>query len=204
MKPKFRSPKILLHPNIPKPLHSVNPRSVLGKAWWDEKRHAAYARNNYCCWACGVHKSAALYHRWLEGHEVYDYNYNVGSLTLKFVSALCHACHNFIHSGKLWMDYSSSAIDRERILTILNHGTHILEAEGLEPWWGTQMVIDRLDGIDQGTSLHRLHGQGRLDNRGNHLAWSDWHMIIEGVRYGSPFKNIEEWQAHYSNESVEE
>ena len=37
-------PELLLHPNIPKVLHGVAPRVVLGAKWWDAERRACYER----------------------------------------------------------------------------------------------------------------------------------------------------------------
>ena len=91
------SPELLTHPNIPKPLHGITPRDILGKAWWDQQRQIAYRERHYHCWACGVHKSQAAYYQWLEGHESYDIDYVHGIVTLREIVALCHACHSFIH-----------------------------------------------------------------------------------------------------------
>lgn len=66
-KPVRTNPSILLHGNIPKPMHGTAPRVVLGQAWWNKERQAAYASTNYCCEACGVSKWEAQYHQWLEG-----------------------------------------------------------------------------------------------------------------------------------------
>ena len=82
-------PRILLHPNIPKPLHGINPRTVMGQAWWDVERKKAYAAAGFKCEACGVVKKDAMFHQWLEAHEYFDYDYDCGVLRLKKLVALC-------------------------------------------------------------------------------------------------------------------
>lgn len=37
-------PELLLHNNIPKPMHGVAPRVVLGQKWWDRERRECYER----------------------------------------------------------------------------------------------------------------------------------------------------------------
>ena len=67
--------ELLFCPNTPKPLHGMSPRSILGDEWWDKERIKAYRKFFNHCQACGTHKSDALYHRWLEAHEVYHFDY---------------------------------------------------------------------------------------------------------------------------------
>ena len=94
-------PEILSQPNIPQPLHGLSPRVINGDAWWNATRKEVYARYDYHCIACGVHKTEAQGPKWLEAHEVYDFDYAKGIATVKSIEPLCHYCHNFIHSGRL-------------------------------------------------------------------------------------------------------
>ena len=88
-------PEVLLCANTVKPMHGVVPRVILGKDWWDQTRLAAYRSTDNHCIACGVHKSDAKFHTWLDAHETYKINYATGRM--KYVKAvpLCTACHNF-------------------------------------------------------------------------------------------------------------
>ena len=86
---------ILLHPNIPKPLHGVNPRSLMNDKWWDDQRHKAYRVKDFHCHSCGIHKLVAKEKQWLEAHEIYEINYEQGTATFKEIVALCHYCHNY-------------------------------------------------------------------------------------------------------------
>lgn len=59
-----RYPWLLLHPNIPKPLHGLAPRVIKGEKWFNQTKREAKAKLNQHCWACGVHKYDAKYHHW--------------------------------------------------------------------------------------------------------------------------------------------
>ncbi|MGB5770131.1 MAG: hypothetical protein WBM32_09705, partial [Crocosphaera sp.] len=59
-------PWLLFHPNIPKPLHGLAPRVIKGDKWFNQTKQETKAKLNQHCWACGVHKYDAKYHRWLE------------------------------------------------------------------------------------------------------------------------------------------
>ena len=183
----FRNPVYLTHPNIPKPLHGMNPRSLLGKEWWDIHRREAYATQDYHCWACGIHKRDARYHQWLEGHEGYDINYKTGEVKLNEIIALCHSCHNFIHSGRMQMMLRSGETDRDKVLYILNRGLMILDEVGLDPFYGTVMLWNQITGEDRSYTIDDSYT----------APWNQWHLIIEGKKYYSKFKNMQEWANYY-------
>ena len=119
-------PSILLHPKIPPPLHGLNPRSILGDGWWNKQRQKAYAAQDYHCWACGVEKTKAKYHKWLEAHECYEFDYGAGTARMIEVTALCHLCHNFIHQGKAECFFAEGKIPKSKYKDIFRHGYKLL------------------------------------------------------------------------------
>lgn len=186
--PAFPNPQYLTHPNIPKPLHGINPRTIMGQDWWDEKRYEAYATHDYRCWACGIHKTEAKYHHWLEAHEEYDIDYATGEVKLKGIIALCHSCHNFIHSGRLLMMWKRGEWPKEKCIDILRRGFDILNGAGLEPFHGTKRV------------WALLHNEDFVPGERERIQlapWEQWHLVIDGTKHYSKFKNIYEWAEHY-------
>lgn len=171
-------PEILTHPNIPKPLHGINPRTIKGVQWWDIQRQKIYKEQNYCCKACGIHKYKALgSKKWLECHEVYDYDFNKGVLTFKKLIALCHYCHLFIHSGRLVMLLQKHEISIKEFNDINGYGLSILKDNNLRDEW------------------HNRHN----DYVEEKIEWSDWCLIFEGKKYYSKFKSYDEWCNYYGN-----
>ena len=174
MKPRFTKPVILLHPNIPKPLHGMSPRALKGGEWWDKERQKAYAKNNYCCWACGIHKSKAKYHNWLEAHECYEYNYPRGTAKMIMITALCHSCHNSIHSGRMQMMVNAGEMAEEKFVDILAHGLSIR------------------------TQIPQETKNPFIVNDGISAEWGEWRLILDGKEYKSKFQDRNEWLQFYS------
>ena len=166
----MENPSILLHPNIPKPLHGMSPRTVSGKEWWDVQRKQAYAAAEYHCEACGICKEGAAFHQWLEAHELYRFNYSKGRMTFVRLVALCHSCHNYIHSGRLQILAQTGQISREKYETIIHHGNEILKRNKL-----------------------------KRPKSPRHVAkWAAWRLVIDGKKYPGKFQSREDWEQFYS------
>ena len=168
-------PRLLLHCNIPKPLHEVNPRSIKGESWWNEQRFKVYEEQGNHCAACGVHKSQAEGKKqWLECHEIYEINWKKGRAFFIKLVALCPYCHKFIHSGRLQALYKKREIKKQEYLDIIKHGTDILEKEGLKQLW-----------------------EERHDQCEDSPGWGKWRLVFEGNYYKPKFKSYKEWAKHY-------
>jgi hypothetical protein len=158
----------------------------LGQEWWYEKRKEACAMYDYTCWACGVHENDV---KWLEGHECYDIDYAVGSAELKEIVALCHACHNFIHSGRMWMMVTNGTMDKEKMVDIMQHGFKVLNDNNLKPHPHSAEVWRRMTAeVISCSQEHEITSAAE---------WGDWHLIIDGKKYYSKFENLNEWHQFY-------
>ena len=169
-------PELLLCPNIPKPLHCVNPRTILGQAWWNQRRQEAYRVTDFHCAACGVWKFHAKGHQWLEGHEIYRIDYVRGRMYLEEVVALCSYCHEFIHSGRLQALMEQGKITQGHFAAVIQHGNKVLRDAGLtkpEPYAGKT------------------------------APWGKWRLILNRRYYKPKYGTPEEWAAHFSGVSGE-
>lgn len=182
-------PEILMHPNIPKPLHEVNPRNIMGQAAWDVIRKEAYASTNYHCIACGVHKSEAKGHQWLEAHEFYNIDYQAGRVEIDRIIPLCHYCHNFIHSGRLSMILGKEK-DEDEVIEILEHGFKVLAEAGLSAFHFTVHLAHELGADDYGVVPS-------ITPDGETPAWEDWRLVWNGVEYPPKYKTYEEWKERF-------
>ena len=189
-------PDLLCCPNVPKPLHGINPRTILGVKWWDYKRREAYHKANYCCCACGVSKQEADYKQWLEGHEYYDLDYVNGTAVLKEIVALCYSCHSFIHSGRLYVMYRQGKISLQTITNILVSRLDIIKENGLIPFYGTVQIASDLN-VYNNQQLKEWYKIGEENGPKSVAEWSKWKLVIEGKEYKGKFNSLTEWEEFY-------
>ena len=165
-------PEVLMLPQIPKPMHGLAPRVIMGSKWWNETRQASYASTNYHCIACKVHKLQARGPKWLEGHEVYETYYIAGRMVYVETVPLCNFCHNYIHQGRLEALLDKGQITQARYATVIQHGERVLSMSGL--------------------CRPPVHN-------GKEAAWSKWRLVLDKKLYKPKFKSFEEWEKHYAS-----
>jgi hypothetical protein len=187
-------PEILCCPNIPKPLHSVNPRNIMGKEKWDILRQDVYKSTQYHCIACGVHKSEAKKHQWLEAHENVNIDYKKGIVEVKEIVPLCHYCHSFIHSGRLGMILGKEKT-RKEVKEILEHGFKVLRKHKLKVFVGTTYLALELRINHQGIEIW-------YPPANDNIKWNDWKLIYEGKEHKPKFKSYEEWKNNYFSQET--
>jgi hypothetical protein len=162
----------------------------MGQAAWDVERRKAYASTDYHCIACGVHKSQAKAHQWLEAHEFYKIDYGAGRVEIEKIIPLCHYCHNFIHSGRLSMILDEEKTEEE-VIDILEHGFKILSENDLTAFYGTLRLAEELGANTYGVTATLLPD-------GEMPAWEDWRLVWRGEEYPPKYKTYEEWRERFA------
>jgi hypothetical protein len=118
----------------------MNPRTILGKTWWDRTRRTAYKANHYNCWACSISPDDDPYNDKLEAHECYDIDWQACKATYLETVALCYRCHNFIHAGRMRSLVESGDEPADKLLAVLKRGVAILRAIDKYPYWRTYVL----------------------------------------------------------------
>lgn len=181
-------PELLLHSNIPKVLHGVAPRVVLGQAWWDRERRACYKKAEFYCESCGVSKYQAKYHQWLEAHERYEIDYQKGRAKYVGCVALCHFCHCYIHSGRLQALLEKGEVHHHKFTAIHQHGDAVLAAAGLKR--DSHAIREAI--------VQDLIRNGRM------AEWSKWRLRIGRNLYKPLYATMEEWERAMNGKVEEE
>ena len=200
---------ILSMPNVPHPLHSLAPRTILGTTTWNHMRNRCYFEANYTCEACGAkvkteyYDNGAVHHQYhddgtiakrnLHAHELYSYDYNKGVARFERCVALCECCHvRFIHSGRMLTMYKQGdpLTTADRVLEGLEHGFEQIKKYNNEHKGGEKLrvyyaVIDYVDDPVIGEKVWDL-----IDKYNIEFYMPDGEMYPRGVSVWDEWKLV--------------
>lgn len=179
-----------MHPNIPKPLHGMAPRTLLGDEWWADAKREAYSKASRQCMCCGAFvKDDPQYPR-LEAHEVYNFDYKRGVATFSEVVAICHWCHMGIHDGLALMMFQDGKITDREYQKIRRH------KERIKTLWLNELKHDQTKQYANEFVTAFIGDDGE-----NLVPWADWALVINGVSYPAKWKSYEEWYRNYRGDT---
>ena len=193
---------LIAMPNIPRPLHGVNPRTILGTSTWNHMRKFCYNKAEDTCEICGT-KPENLRHR--HGHEVYEIDYAKGTAKFHRVYCVCSLCHlGCIHTGRaltLWKNHNP-LYPTEFLLQGAEHAFKIISDYNKDnPGADLRTYSTFLDYLKHEElkgpmeELIKKYNIKFYTEVEDIVDWGKWKLIIGNQEYATPYANEDEWKA---------
>lgn len=193
---------LIAMPNIPRPLHGVNPRTLLGANTWNHMRKSCYAQAEDTCEICG-YKPDNLRNR--HGHEVYQIDYAHGTAKFVGVFCLCARCHlGCIHTGRaltLWKQHNP-LYPTEFLLDGAEHAFKIIKSYNDDnPGADLRAYCTFLDYLKHDElrepmqKLIEKYDIKFYEAPEDMVEWGDWKLMIGNKEYNTPYTDKEDWKA---------
>ncbi|GEK38296.1 hypothetical protein ACFFRT_12920 [Enterococcus thailandicus] len=123
--------RVLTQPVVPKALHYINPRKIMGEAKWKKLRKEYQIKADHHCMICKEYVKHVP-GDWLELHEKYDYDFDKLIQRLTGYISICHSCHAYIHEGLLNVQLRKGEVTESYVQAILDRGDNLLREFNLE------------------------------------------------------------------------
>lgn len=193
---------LIAMPNIPKPLHGVNPRTLLGSSNWNKMRRACYAAADDTCEICG-YKPENLRQR--HGHEVYIIDYEKGTVTFQRVFCICALCHlGCIHTGRAitLFKQGNPLYPKEFLLEGAEHSFTIISSFNREhPEADLRAYVTFLDYLKceelrepMEALIKKYNIKFYMEDPKKMAKWGDWKLLIGENEYPTPYQNEKDWE----------
>ena len=188
-------------PNIPKPLHHVNPRNILGPTTWNKMRKACYNAANMTCEICGKKQDTG----YCDAHEIYDIDYTTGTAIFKRTVCTCRLCHRYgIHTGRCITLFKghNPLMPKEALLAGAENAFKTIAkynkdhpGEDLRCYY---VFIEYLREDELREPMLELikkyNVKFYMEDPKKMAKWADWKLIIGSREFPTPYKNEEEWR----------
>lgn len=209
--PKEDGPAILTMPNVPKPCHTLAPRTVLGNTTWNYMRKACYQKAGYKCEACGNDLSKQANGKFIgHAHELYSIDYARQQVVFERCVCLCGwPCHlGCIHTGRALTLYKQGnpIYTKEKLLegaefcfTIISSFNKAHPDE--EPLRVFSAWVDYLKQPELKEPMLELIKKYDIKfykvkekKWYNKTNWSNWKLLVGNRWYKTPFADEHEWK----------
>lgn len=196
--PTYSGAPLITMPNIPKPLHGINPRTLMGEEEWDKLRMKCYSESSYKCEICG----ALLDDKSIQLHELYTISRREKYALFERFIPVCILCHNGIHSGRSISLYRNKNLifTKDYILKIVEHcfaliGNYNKENNTDYRLYHTFLKYLYFPELEQEVrELIAKYNIRFYDWQGTLGKWSSWKLIYNGKEYYSPYADSEAWK----------
>lgn len=211
--PPDNGPALLTMPNCPLPLHSLAPRTIMGRAEWDKYRKQVYVDADYTCQASGIY----LGEKRTDAHEVYSVDWKNHTATFERAVALNHHLHTiFIHSGRALslFERGDPTVPRSLMLSTLKVGFELISDWNREHYddeplrvsstflnWANNPQLER--DVKHMIDHYKIKFYDFDWSCFNKHNWSKWKLIYNGKKYPTKFKNQQEWEEYFKPKTVE-
>lgn len=210
--PKDNGVAILTMPNVPLPLHTLAPRTIMGQKKWDIVRKREYMRQDYTCAATGQ----VLGHGKCHLHELYSIDYAHQTAAFERYAVLDPALHTrFIHSGRAitLFEAGDKQMSRQGLLRTLEDGFALIAKYNTEHYedeplrvsatfldWAKNPMLGRdVNGLIEKYKMKFYTFNKKYINAKN---WGKWKLIYDGKEYKGKFATQEEWKEHFKDKFV--
>lgn len=190
---------LITMPNVPRPLHGLPPRKIMGQAKWDRMRKQCYYNAHYQCEICGAEPPKGQLH----AHELYTIDYKKGTSTFNRCIAICKQDHDFIHSGRLLTLYKQGnpLYQKSYLLSVVEKGFKLIHDINKKynadlRAYATFLEYLKIPSIRmEMEQLIRKYDIKFYSEPLKIAKWSDWKLVWKGKEYPTPYKDKAEWEA---------
>lgn len=188
---------LLTMPNIPRPLHELCPRNIMGEKAWEQYRLNCINHAKYVCEICGKQLTYGA-----QSHELYTYSYLTGTAVFQRCVCLCGTCHAGIHSGRSVTRFKNGEISKERLLEIIENAFRIVweynyqhsNQEPLRLYKSFRDCLKVPEIHDEVAALIQKYDIKFYKEDDQYAArWREWHLIYENATYSTKFKKYRDW-----------
>ncbi len=190
---------LITMPNVPRPLHGLPPRKLMGDSTWNHVRKRCYFEAGYKCEICGCEPPKGQLH----AHELYTYDFIDGTGTFERCIAICKKDHDFIHSGRLITMYKNGNIlyPKSYVLDVVEKGFKLIseynaEHRNKKPLKAYATFLDYLKVPSLQQDMAKLIEKYNIEfySEPKRIAkWENWRLVWCGKEYHTPYKDQGEW-----------